>query len=78
MLEEIKSLIERKDDLIKKISTHKIFDESIKCDQCDNFKKKIDDLQNILDKFTKGRNNLNLLLLNQKVAYKNVGIGYEP
>lgn len=79
MLEEIENLRERQDNLIRNFSSfHKVLDESIKCDQCENFKNKIDDLQNILDKFTKGRDNLNLMLGNQIASYNRIDIGYEP
>lgn len=68
----------KQDDLIKKSSSsHKVSYESIKCDQYNILKNKINDLQNILDKFTKGRSNLNLLLGNQKASYNKDGIGYE-
>lgn len=40
-------------------------------------KNKIDDLQDTLDKFTKGRDNLNLLLGNQRVSYNKVCLGYK-
>lgn len=63
MLEEIESFRERHYDLIQNSSSyHKALEESIKCDQYENLKNKIDDIQNTLDKFTKGINNLNRLL----------------
>lgn len=43
----------------------------IKC-----FKNKIDHFHNTLDKFSKGRDNLDLLL--GRTSYNNVGLGYEP
>ena len=52
--------------------------EVVKCDNCDILKNKISDLKKILDKFTKGKNNLNILLSNQKVSYNKDGLGYEP
>lgn len=62
MLEKIESLRERQYNLIQNSSSsYKALDESIKYDQCDILKNKIDDFQNTLDKFTKGTNNLNLL-----------------
>lgn len=64
MLQEIKSVRERQDNLIKNSFSHKALNESIKFDQCKFLKNKIYDLKNILDKFTKGENNLNVLLGN--------------
>lgn len=39
---------------------------------------KIKDLHNTLDKFTKGRDNLNLILGSQMVSYNKFGLIYEP
>lgn len=79
LLKEIENLKERQYDLIQNFSSsHEVLDESIKCDLCDILKNKIDDLQKTPDKFSKGRDNLNLLLGNQKESYKKVGLGYEP
>lgn len=56
LFREIKSLRERKYDLIQNYSSsHKALNKSVKCDQCDILKNKMDDLQNTLDKFTKGQ-----------------------
>lgn len=78
-MQEIKSLKERQDNLIQNFSSSdKFLDESIKCDQCDILKNKFDYLQNTLDKFTKVRDNLNILLGNQRVSYNKVDLGYKP
>lgn len=76
---EIESLRERQYDLIQiSSSSYKILDESIKYDQCESLKNKIVDIQNTLNKFTKGKDNLNLLLGNQMASYDKAGICYEP
>lgn len=59
-------------------SSHEVLVESTKYDQCDVLKNKIDDLQNILDEFTKGINNLNLLLGNRKASHNKDDLGYKP
>ncbi|XP_073220690.1 uncharacterized protein [Cicer arietinum] len=48
------------------------------CFQLQNRNKKVESLQFDLAKFTNGRNNLNVLLGNQKNANEKSGIGYRP
>lgn len=67
-------LLERNKNILFKTED----DEPDKCDNYDNLKTKIYDLQKTLVKFTKGRDNLNVLLGNQIVSYNNAGLGYEP
>lgn len=50
---------------------------SIKYDQCDVLKNENKDLQDTLDKFTKGRYNLNLLCENKITSYNKFDLGYE-
>lgn len=52
------------------------FGEPIKCENA-IFQKKIDDLHKTLDKFTKVRDNLNLIIVNQILTYNKIGRGYE-
>lgn len=70
LLEEIKSLYEIQIIFIQiSSSSHEVLDELIMCNQCDVLKNKIDDLENTLNKFTKWREKLNLLLGNQRGLY---------
>lgn len=48
------------------------------CNECDILKNKIDALQNLLGKFTNGRDKFNISLGNQKVSYNKVDLVYEP
>lgn len=50
----------------------------MKCDDCNILKNKIEDLQNTLGKFTMGRENLNIILGNQKGTYNKAGLVYHP
>jgi hypothetical protein len=50
----------------------------LKCDDCNILKIEIEDLQNTLAKFTMGRENLNIILGNQKGTYNKAGLGYHP
>jgi len=50
-----------------------------KCDDYNILKNKIEDLHNnTLAKFTKGRENLNISMENQKETYSKAGLGYQP
>lgn len=53
-------------------------ENTFKCDDCNILKIKIEDLQNTLAKFTKGRENLNIILGNQKGTYNKAALGYRP
>lgn len=50
----------------------------LKCNDCNILKIEIEDLQNTLAKFTMGRENLNIILANQKGTYNKAGLGYHP
>ena len=48
------------------------------CTSCDLHLKKIENLNNVLAKFTMGRYNLNILLDKQGCHFKKAGLGYNP
>lgn len=50
----------------------------MKCNQCDILISENKDLQITFDKFTKGINNLNILLRNKRETYNKTGLRYEP
>lgn len=52
-------------------------DKSIKYAKCDILENKIEHLYNILDKFTKEGDKLNIILDNQIRSYNKVGLGYQ-
>lgn len=45
---------------------------------CDPFRNKIESLHVTLSKFTKGRENTDMILSNPKALYKKVVLGYQP
>lgn len=51
---------------------------SIKYKNCNSFRTEIEDLLEILSKFIKGRDNLYMILSNQRASYNKVGLGYQP
>ncbi|CAJ2652972.1 unnamed protein product [Trifolium pratense] len=52
--------------------------ENIECNECNILKDKVEDLNNVLAKFTMGRDKLDIILGNQKASYNKVGLGYQP
>ncbi|XP_045810784.1 uncharacterized protein LOC123905202 [Trifolium pratense] len=52
--------------------------ENIECNECIILKDKVEDLNNVLAKFTMGRDKLNIILGNQKASYNKAGLGYQP
>lgn len=75
---EIKISRERQNDWILNSSTSNEEGEPDKCNEYDTFKNEILYLQKSLLKLTKGRNNLNILLGNQRDSCNKVGLGHEP
>lgn len=75
---EIEILRDRQNDSIQNSSTSNKEDETDKYNECDTLKNEIYDLQKTLVKFTKGRDNLNFLLENQRTSDNKVCLGYEP
>ena len=58
--------------------THEHASTLSSCQSCKVFKKEIEDLNNILAKFTFGRDNLNILLGKQRCIFDKAGLGYKP
>jgi hypothetical protein len=52
--------------------------ENIECNKCNILKNKVEDLNNVLAKFTMGRDKLDIILGNQKGSYNKAGLGYQP
>lgn len=44
---------------------------------CDQLGNEIESLQEILSNFTKGKENFDMMLLNQRASYNKVGIGHQ-
>ena len=76
---EIESLKE-KQSFLSEVSTPSTCENKniIKCDECNVLKDKIEDLNNILAKFTMGRDKLDIILKNQKGTFNKAGLGYHP
>lgn len=74
------TISEIKNDVIesKKDTNFVKKNDSSECQECPILKSKNDDLLNTLSKFTKGRDNLNILLGNQTGTFGKAGLGYEP
>lgn len=49
-----------------------------KCEIFDSLKNKVKRLHETLGKFTKGKENLDLILFNQRASYNKGGLGYQP
>lgn len=77
-MDEINSLKEKQNILMQNSSlrspSQEIMVETTKCEQCSTLKTKIDSFHNTFDKFTIGRDNLNLLLDNQRASYNKVDL----
>lgn len=86
LLGEIDSLREKQSMLIQNSfypyspssPSHENLVKPIKCEQSNILKNKIEYRPNSLDKFTKGIDNLTLILGNQRESYNKAGLGYEP
>jgi hypothetical protein len=74
-------ILKEKQVFVSKVSTYTPCEnkkENIECNECNILKDKVEDLNNVLAKFTMGRDKLDIILGNQKGSYNKAGLGYQP